>query len=168
MTTPRTGPGSAQAEPLGPCDRPADCGAAGNEDRQAKGRAPDAAHMLETGDPSAGRGGQVARDPVSGALEDVEAVCQQSLRAMRQALERFEAGTGTAADVVAEGVLLRRAFLSLFDERKRLGQLDPTGRGAGGNGSGVPVASLDLAAARAEIRRRLDRLRACTGGGEVP
>ena len=171
MTTPRPGPGSAQAEPLDPCDRPAHCRMADNEERQERGAAPAAGGVLAETPAATGQAGPTgtgtnARDRSHQALEDADIVVQRSLHAMRLALERLEAGKGTAADVVAEGAVLRRAFLTLFEERKRLAQFSPAG-GRVGDGAGVSVPTLDLAAARAEIGRRLDRLRAAGGGDGV-
>ncbi|MCC6007294.1 MAG: hypothetical protein JJU40_06435 [Rhodobacteraceae bacterium] len=87
-------------------------------------------------------------------------------RALSEALKRLEAGDiDKAAELPGAIAMVRKALVLALTERQAVGKSRNEG-GAGGGG-GVPVAALDLAAARDEVGRRLARLRDAGGSGAV-
>jgi len=77
---------------------------------------------------------------------------ESALRELDRVLKDIDARvTGAEAKARAAAGDVRKAIQTLFDERKRIGQLD----GTDGTGAG----ELDLERARAEIGRRLSLLR---------
>jgi hypothetical protein len=86
--------------------------------------------------------------------------CGRRLAAL---IERLEAGElAAASEVPAAIAALDKALGAVFSERARRDRGAASGSDRGGD------AGLDLGAARAEIRRRLDRLRAAQAAGGVP
>ncbi|MCB1407190.1 MAG: hypothetical protein KDK01_13285 [Rhodobacteraceae bacterium] len=67
---------------------------------------------------------------------------------------------GAAKDLSTAIAGLRKGLEAVFSERAKLEKLDPGGE----QGTG----ELDLDAARNEVRRRMDRLRASFGARELP
>ncbi|MCA0202820.1 MAG: hypothetical protein LCH92_00630 [Proteobacteria bacterium] len=77
------------------------------------------------------------------------------------AIESMRAGDVTASrDWAATVSSLRKALEAVFSERAKLEKLE--------EGSGPRAGELDLAAAGAEVRCRMDRLRAAAAAGGVP
>ena len=79
---------------------------------------------------------------------------ESALRELDRVLKDIDARvTGAEAKARAAAGDVRKAIQTLFDERKRIGQLDGT------DGTGAGAGELDLDRARAEIGRRLSLLR---------
>ncbi|WP_323022278.1 hypothetical protein [Pararhodobacter sp.] len=77
------------------------------------------------------------------------------------AIESIRAGDVTASREWAATVSsLRKALEAVFSERAKLEKLE--------EGGGQRAGELDLAAAGAEVRCRMDRLRAAAGEGGLP
>ncbi|KPQ08244.1 MAG: hypothetical protein HLUCCA12_00125 [Rhodobacteraceae bacterium HLUCCA12] len=96
---------------------------------------------------------------------DIVAVAEWHLgetsRALRVAITDIEAGRfGTVKELGSTISALRKALEAVFSERAKLERI--------GTANGGDATAMDLGAARAEIRRRMDRLRASGNPGEVP
>ena len=84
----------------------------------------------------------------------------ETSRVLRRTITDIEAGKfGTAKELGGMVASLRKALGAVFSERAKLQRIET----AGATGAG----ELDLGAARAEIKRRMDRLRASAGAGGV-
>lgn len=95
-------------------------------------------------------------------LAEAEAHYEDALEAVRALKRRLSEGAEpSAAEISRIATDYRRATQTLFDERKRLD--DQRKREAGV----VHDYALDLDAARDEVGRELDRLRAAFGSGGV-
>jgi hypothetical protein len=105
-----------------------------------------------------------AETPDARDLRAAIACFETSLDLARAAMDRLRRDPAAAGAVAGDIVALRKALQILLEERKRFDVLAGT---LGGDGADVSVPEIDLAAARAEIRRRLDRLRDAGGGGGV-
>lgn len=106
---------------------------------------------------------QKTGDPAARALlEDAEQHYRRTIRALYEVIEEIEAGNTERARML-RGALsdLGKAAQTAFDERLRVEKRLNADSGA------VSGQALDLDAARAEIGRRLDRLRAASGGAVV-
>lgn len=87
-------------------------------------------------------------------LDLAESQVRRVMRELDEVIKEIEAGRHPAGDKAkATAVDLRKAIQTLFEERNRLGKLDDTGADAARD------TEIDLEAARAEIGRRLSRLR---------
>lgn len=77
-------------------------------------------------------------------------------------IEDIRAGKfGPSRELATVVSALRKALEAVFSERAKLEKIvEQSGRGRAGE--------MDLAAARAEVRRRMDRLRASFGAGTFP
>ena len=76
-------------------------------------------------------------------------------------IEDIRAGKfGSSRELATVVSALRKALEAVFSERAKLEKIvEQSGKRGGGD--------MDLAAARAEVRRRMDRLRAAFGAGEI-
>lgn len=84
----------------------------------------------------------------------------ETSKVLKMVITDIEAGKfGTVKELGGTVASLRKALEAVFSERAKLQRLEA----AGATGAG----ELDLGAARAEIRRRMDRLRASAGPGGV-
>lgn len=93
-------------------------------------------------------------------VAEAEAQVLRCGRRLSELIERLEAGDVAASGEVPGAIgALDKALGAVFSERAK--------RERNGGGA-APDHDLDLGAARAEIRRRLDRLRAVAGAGGVP
>ncbi len=80
----------------------------------------------------------------------------ETAKVLRAVVSDIEAGKfGPAKELGATVAALRKALEAVFSERAKLERL--------GAAEGARDGELDLGAARTEIRRRLDRLRAVSG-----
>jgi hypothetical protein len=80
-----------------------------------------------------------------------------------QKIAELKAGQEGAAEAAARKLAELRKWAQLaYEERNRIDRLIRD------HADGNPEHAIDLAEARAEIGRRLDRLRAAGGAGEVP
>ncbi|HHX90591.1 MAG TPA: hypothetical protein GX700_12665 [Paracoccus sp.] len=96
---------------------------------------------------------------------DIVSVAQWHLgetsRVLRGAISDIEAGKfGAAKELGGTVASLRKALEAVFSERAKLQRIEAAEGGAG-------AGDLDLGAARAEIGRRMDRLRASAGPGGI-
>ncbi|MCC5971396.1 MAG: hypothetical protein JJU15_15740 [Pararhodobacter sp.] len=105
-------------------------------------------------------------NPRQGEAEspDIVSVAQWHLgetsRVLRTVITEIEAGKfGAAKELGGTVASLRKALEAVFSERAKLQRIDT----AGASGAGA----FDLGAARAEIRRRMDRLRASADPGGI-
>lgn len=104
-------------------------------------------------------GGEVIRDRLTQILMFLDASASE----MARRLEALLSGGGASAqDVARELGDLRKWAQLAYEERNRIEKLIQDHAGEGGGHA------IDFAAARAEIGRRLDRLRAAGSAGEVP
>jgi hypothetical protein len=95
-------------------------------------------------------------------VAEAEAQVLRCGRRLSVLIDRLEAGELVASGEVPGAIsALDKALGAVFSERARR---DRAGAGPGP----VPEGELDLGAARAEVRRRLDRLRADLDAGGVP
>lgn len=104
-------------------------------------------------------GGETAPEALLQASEDLYRDIALELANATQRLREGELGEIKAAVRAVKD--LREAFQIVMDERTRVDKLRKQVAGAAGGGAG----ELDFAAARAEIGRRLARLRDAGGGG---
>jgi hypothetical protein len=82
---------------------------------------------------------------------------------MAQKIERIKSGGDADLDKAAKTVAELRKWAQLaYEERNRIDKL------LRDYADGNPEHAIDFAEARAQIGRRLDRLRAASGAGEVP
>lgn len=103
-------------------------------------------------------GGTVIRD----RLTEIVLFLDASATEMARKLEMMLAGDGTAVqDVAKEMAELRKWAQLAFEERNRIDKLIQD------NAGGTGEHEIDFADARAQIGRRLDRLRAAGVSGEV-
>lgn len=98
------------------------------------------------------------------AAPDIVSVAEWHLgetsKVLKMVITDIEAGKfGTAKELGGTVASLRKALEAVFSERAKLQRIEA----AGATGAG----ELDLGAARAEIRRRMDRLRASAGAGGI-
>lgn len=106
------------------------------------------------------------RDPRSGeeAPRHLVAQAERQLAAYGEELDTViedikQGKFGPSRELAAVTAALRKALEAVFSERAKLEKIgEQSGKGGG----------MDLAAARAEIGRRMDRLRAALDPGEVP
>lgn len=91
----------------------------------------------------------------------------QSAEALMNAVIDIQSGDyDDARDMGALITALRKALEAVLHERARIDRIARASGGAGA-GDGAAGGVLDLGAARAEIRRRMDRLRAAAGEAGV-
>ncbi len=96
------------------------------------------------------------------SLELAEEQFTRAIRALRAAARQLEeGGASMAADIQKDARLLSGAIQMLAKEKQKI---EDSIREEDAIACGYAI---DLAAAREEIRRRLDRLRAARGGGEI-
>jgi len=96
-------------------------------------------------------------------LEEAEEHYRRMVRALNEIIQEVEAGKSERARMLRGALTdLGKAAQTAFDERLRVEKRLRESSGVAGD------YSLDLAEARAEIGRRLDRLRASRGAGDVP
>ena len=96
-------------------------------------------------------------------LAATEVLFREAALALAQALTRLRAGEMDEAKAALQAAKdLKAALQMVMDERTRLEKLRKQIAGGGGGSGGG--AHFDLAAARAEIGRRLARLREAGGG----
>ncbi len=107
------------------------------------------------------------RDPRSGeeAPRHLVAQAERQLAAYGEELDTViedikQGKFGPSRELAAVTAALRKALEAVFSERARLDKLS--------QGDGPRDGELDLDAARTEIGRRMDRLRAALDPGEVP
>ncbi|MDH3264024.1 MAG: hypothetical protein OEM24_08505 [Paracoccaceae bacterium] len=104
-------------------------------------------------------GGSVIRD----RLTEIMLFLDASASEMARKLELMLTGEGaTAQDVAKELAELKKWAQIAYEERNRIDRLVRDNEG------GTQEHEIDFADARAQIGRRLDRLRAAGGSGEVP
>lgn len=109
------------------------------------------------------RTGEAAPRRLVAVAERQLAACAEALDA---AIEDIRAGNfGPARDFAPVTAALRKALEAVFSERAKLEKIAQQQRADGATGA---AGTLDLAAARAEVRRRMARLRATLGAGAVP
>lgn len=103
-------------------------------------------------------------DPAAQAvLEEAEEHYRRTIRALHDIIQEVEAGqSARARDLRSALSDLGKAAQTAFDERVRVEKRLRSETGI------VNDYALDLDGARAEIGRRLDRLRNARGAGEVP
>ena len=95
-------------------------------------------------------------------VAEAEAQVLRCGRRLAVLIDRLEAGELVASGEVPGAIAaLDKALGAVFSERAK------RDRAVAGTGA-TPDSDLDLGAARAEVRRRLDRLRADLAAGEVP
>lgn len=100
--------------------------------------------------------------PEQEMLLATEALFRSSSRALSEALQRLEAGElATAAYMPGAMAMVRKALALALTERQAVGKL------GNDSGAGGDAATLDLAAARVEVGRRLARLRETGDAGGV-
>lgn len=97
--------------------------------------------------------------PAADLAAEAEAFVLRAGQRLGALIERLEAGDLTAAgEVPAALATLEKALGAVFSERARRER----------SGGAAAEGHLDLGAARDEIGRRLARLRAVSGAGELP
>lgn len=98
--------------------------------------------------------------PLADLVAEAEAQVLRAGRRLGALIERLEAEDLSAGPEVAGAIAaLDKALGAVFHERARRERM---------GGEGACEGQLDLAAARAEVERRLARLRASLGAGVVP
>lgn len=103
------------------------------------------------------------REAIQGRLTQILLFLDASAGEMARRLESLLSGDGASAqDVARELGDLRKWAQLAYEERNRIEKLIRENTGDGG------PHEIDFAAARAEVGRRLDRLRAASGAGAVP
>lgn len=104
------------------------------------------------------QGGRSPDDMAADMAAEVDALYHSAAQRLRDLIDRLDAGEMAAAgELPSAAPILHKAMLAVLHEREkleRIGRADPDGE-------------FDLAAARAEVRRRLDRLRAAEGAEEA-
>ncbi len=115
---------------------------------------------MERSDVPAGEKSAFKHDPVAATA----AVLEETAQAIREILDDIRAGDfGRIAELKKEQTLLRGAFVTAVTERQNVRKFGFSEAAA------ASPSELDLAAARAEVGRRLARLRAAgdaSGGTE--
>jgi len=90
----------------------------------------------------------------------------ETSKVLRMVITDIEAGKfGTAKELGGTVASLRKALEAVFSERAKLQRIEAAG--ATGTTGTTGAGELDLGAARAEIGRRMDRLRASAGPGGI-
>jgi hypothetical protein len=96
-------------------------------------------------------------------LEEAEEHYRRTIRALNEIIQEVEAGNSERARMLRGALTdLGKAAQTAFDERLRVEKRLRESSGFAGD------YSLDLAEARAEIGRRLDRLRTSRGSDGIP
>ena len=109
--------------------------------------------------PDASKGG--VQDQPLALVREADNMLGRAGRDLEQIIETLRGGAfGPARDLAPTLMLLEKAMGAIFSERSKLERL---GAEKGGGDGG----ELDLAAARAEIERRMARLRSSLGAGGV-